>query len=290
MKVAFTILVCFGIILSSCYKKEVVNDADHNLANGKQEQMNVRTINFSGYQWQVRSTGNARQGPGGNYFSSNSLNVFIDANGDLQLNIQKALGKWGCSEVYTTNTTGYGKYIYVTKGNLENYDEKIVPGLFTWDNYSFQTDANSELDLEFSKWGDANKNITTLYSVQPTRGGVYSERNYTPASNIIYDANGYSTHIINWQPDKVIFETHTGDDTTAATLLFRFVFDDTNPPRTAKEGNATSNSVVIPHPQSDTRPHINFWLFDENGDGKGDAPANKQNAALVIHRFQYIPD
>jgi hypothetical protein len=39
------------------------------------------------------------------------------------------------------------------------YDKKIVVGLFTWDDNSYQAQANDELDVEFAKWGNSNNAI-----------------------------------------------------------------------------------------------------------------------------------
>jgi hypothetical protein len=229
------------------------------------------------------------QGPGGNYFSNKSTVVFLDNNGDLHLKILKNNNKWLCSEVYTKKNMGYGRYVFTTKGDLENYDKKIVAGLFTWDDNDYQTQANSELDVEFARWGVANMTNVMAYSVQPTRGGTYTERESVPTTPLQYDSQNLTTHIIDWNASRVKFETHVGDDTTAATLTHSFIFDNTNPPRTANEGGVISDPIVIPAPGTATKAHINFWLFDANGNGKGDAPSNGQNAELVIHKFQYIP-
>ncbi|HUM45310.1 MAG TPA: glycoside hydrolase family 16 protein [Chitinophagales bacterium] len=274
-----------SLLLSSCQKADLqpVETADSG------EKLFFTALNFSGYTWTVRNSNNTQQGPGGNYFSPKNTVVFVDANGDLHLKILKNNKKWLCSEVYMQQATGYGKYIFTTKGNLESYDKKIVAGLFTWDNFNYQSQANSELDVEFARWGIGNNTDVMSYSVQPTRGGVYTERAFIPTSDLVYDVQGYTTHIIDWNASRVKFESHSGEDTTIATLTHSFVFDTNNPPRTANEGGVISDPIVIPAPGSDTRPHINFWLFDANGNGKGDAPSNGLNAELVIHKFQYIP-
>ena len=45
----------------------------------------AETIRWSGYEWKVRSTGGAAQGPGPNIFSDSRDNVFVDSKGDLHL-------------------------------------------------------------------------------------------------------------------------------------------------------------------------------------------------------------
>ncbi|MBC8173366.1 MAG: hypothetical protein H7X71_05600, partial [Chitinophagales bacterium] len=126
--------VGYIILLGACSKTEMNQpSADQHYDDAE---FHTAALNFSGYTWQVRNTANIISGPGGNYFSKKPSMVFVDENGDLHLNIKKINNKWRCSEVYLTATTGYGKYIFVTKGELETYNEKIVAGLFTWDNFS----------------------------------------------------------------------------------------------------------------------------------------------------------
>lgn len=273
------------LFILSCAKEESTLIPAKNI----QVEEKVAKLIFSGYSWTVRNSNNTLQGPGANYFSPASNVVFIDGSGDLHLKILKKNNKWLCSEVYSDINIGYGRYVFVTKGNVENYDKKIVVGLFTWDDNDYQTQANSELDIEFSKWGSAGNQHVMEYSVQPTYGfGFYPERTSVPLTSLIYDASGYMTHVIDWKSNKVIFETHTGDDTTSATLTQTWAFNNTNPPRSANQGGITSDPIVIPAPGTTTKAHINFWLFDANGNGKGDPPSNGQNAELVLHRFQYV--
>jgi len=280
-------LIFLIFLLFSCSKEPL----QPWIANENTDQKLLVPLTFSGYKWTIKNSLPDRTGPGGNFFSKKPADVFVDASGYLHLAITKTNNRWYCAEIWSNQNLGYGKYIYVTKGNVEQYDKKIVVGLFTWDDNTYQTQANDELDVEFAKWGNANAQYVMAYSVQPSFGfGVYPERSITPQSHLVYDANGFTTHIIKWHTDRVTMEAHTGDDTTFATLTHTWTFDNTNPPRKANEGGNPSDPVVIPVPGNTTKAHINFWLFDNNGDGKGDPPSNGLNEELVIKRFQFIPD
>src|SRR6185295_13573759 len=118
-------------------------------ARGENEPGDRASISFSNYQWTARNVMTNRQGPGPNFFSS--TNATVDGSGYLHMKIRKVQGKWACSEVFTNNNLGYGTYVFVTKGNIEMYDKKIVVGLFTWDDNTYQTAVNDELDIEFAK-------------------------------------------------------------------------------------------------------------------------------------------
>jgi excisionase family DNA binding protein len=123
-------------------------------------------VNFSGYVWDVKINEYA-VGPGPNYFSGFYEDVFVDDNGYLHMRIAEHNGKWYSSEIVGRDTLGYGKYTWVMQADLENIPENITVGLFTWDNESFFAEANSEVDIEFSKWGNPDLATTLHYSVQP---------------------------------------------------------------------------------------------------------------------------
>ena len=110
-------------------------------------------VYFSGYVWDVKINEYA-VGPGPNYFSGFYEDVFVDDNGYLHMRIAEHNGKWYSSEIVGRDTLGYGKYTWVMQADLENIPENITVGLFTWDNESFFAEANSEVDIEFSKWGN----------------------------------------------------------------------------------------------------------------------------------------
>ena len=61
-----------------------------------------RTFAWNGETWMVkRSTG--RVGPGPNYFSDSTNNVWVDGSNRLHLKITKSGNKWQCAEVIHAN-------------------------------------------------------------------------------------------------------------------------------------------------------------------------------------------
>src|ERR1051325_4138450 len=68
-----------------------------------------RSISFSGYNWSVK-TSNGKVGPGPNYFSDSTSNVWVDAQGRLHMKIQKVRNRWNCSEVILQASLAYGTY------------------------------------------------------------------------------------------------------------------------------------------------------------------------------------
>ncbi len=154
----------------------------------------VRTINWSGFLWHAVSSNETRCNPGPNYFSSGTDNVFIDSSGDLHLKITKRSGKFYCAELFTSEAVGYGSYMFKLSSRVDNLDKNVVFGMFTWNDLNCVTNANSELDIEFARWGDAAYAYPLEYSVQPTNGGQESERS---VSRSIVQTGNNSIHFLN---------------------------------------------------------------------------------------------
>jgi hypothetical protein len=91
----------------------------------------VRFIHFSSYDWWVK-TGSGLLGPGPNYFSDGTNNVWLDTNGFLHLRITQASNQWQCAEIISARTFGYGSYRFELDSIVDNLDPNIVLGLFTW--------------------------------------------------------------------------------------------------------------------------------------------------------------
>lgn len=119
-------------------------------------------VRFSGKVWDVKTSAGT-VGPGPNYFSGRAEDLFIDGKGYLHLRIAEHDGRWYSTELVGRDTCGYGTYRWVIEGDLQNIANNTVVGLFSWNDSSFLTQANSEVDIEFSKWG----RTTRLHSTMP---------------------------------------------------------------------------------------------------------------------------
>lgn len=241
-------------------------------------------LTFAGQQWDIKVYKDQRWGPGNNYFTNHPNDIWIDDNGYLHLTVTERVGKWWCTEVIAQDTTGYGTYTWVIEGNTVNLDPNIVVGLFTWDNNTFQTDANSEIDIEFSKWADAEQDTTLQYGVQPINfGPYYPERDYKPqVEPSVW--KGVSTHSFTWTDTLITWRSWQGTN-TAGPPQASWSFDLNNPARVKNENGNSSDPVVIPAPGNTTTPRMNLWLVQ----GADVGPIFPVRTEIIIRDFTYQP-
>lgn len=243
------------------------------------------SVRFSGMDWTVKIYEDVRHGPGPNYFSGDERDIFLDENGYLHMRIAQHQGKWMSSEIVADQITGYGTYRFTVEGMLDAIPDNIVLGLFTWDNTTFQDQANSEVDIEFSRWGDGNAQRTLQYGVQPINfGPYYPERDFVPE----YEPgtmNGVSTHEFTWTKDLITWKSYSGDQADTSQLVGEWTFNKSNPARVKNEGGRSSKPIIIPAPGNETSARINFWILT------GIAPGPKDNARheVIIRKFEYLP-
>lgn len=217
-----------------------------------------RSIFFSGYTWSVRNT-EVKQGPGPNYFSDDCVRV--DSRGWLHLWIKKdsVTGEWKCPEITSSLKFGYGSYLFVVEGKIDQQDKNIVLGLF---NYS-GNDGFDEMDIEIARWGNAgfpNLNYTIWPAGRDSVKNSSTTREFTLKSNL-------STHIFQRNADTVICSSFDGNSTNWKDLIFTSTF--------ARPGSSISRlSMPV---------HINFWLFG------GSPPADRKPVEVVIRSFQFTP-
>lgn len=211
-----------------------------------------RIIEFSGYKWLVRDSRDIKQGPGPNYFSNSEENVWVDENGRLHLKIVKRDGIWYCSGVTLRQSYGFNKYVFYVGSRVDQLDQNVVGGLFTYKN------DEEEIDIEFSKWSDP-KNEDSQFAVQPAYISGNKERFDLNLKNEL------STHFFNWQKDKIEFGSYKGH-----TL---------SPKKEDIIKTWTYTGKNIP-PDKDERLKINLWLF------KGAVPANNEEVEMIINRVE----
>lgn len=214
-----------------------------------------RIIEFSGYEWIVRTSNDMRVGPGPNYFSDSEDNVWVDEHGRLHLKIVQRGGLWYCSGIILRQSLGYGKYVFYLSSDVSKLDQHVVGGLFTYLN------DNEEIDIEFSRWADP-ENQDSQFAVQPSHLSNNKER---------YDLNlltEFSTHSFNWQSDRIEFFSRQGHGLTINedNLIHAWTYrGDHIPPSRATE-----------------RLRINLWLF------RGQVPSDAKEHEMIVEKVEFI--
>lgn len=214
-----------------------------------------RIIQFSGYDWLVRTSNDTRVGPGPNLFSDGADNVWVDAQGRLHLKVVYKGGGWYCSGVVLRKSLGYGKYVFYVASDVSKLDQHVIGGLFTYLN------DNEEIDIEFGRWSDP-QNMDSQFAVQP------SDRS---GNKVRYDLNlltDQSTHAFNWQTDRIDFFSRQGHGTTV---------DDDN-----RIHEWTYTGPDIPLHKGTERLRMNLWLF------RGTPPSDGQEQEMIIEKFEFI--
>ncbi len=227
----------------------------------------MKTITFSGYQWDVKDTGNLTGGPGPNKFDDG--NAQVDDEGRLHIKITIntcAAGdtEWHCVELSTQQRLGFGRYQFQVIGRIDKLDRTVVLGLFKYPTPDVGADGTNEIDIEFAQWGRATANNAD-YVVFPGLGPR------APKDNIEFRValNGdYTTHRFLWETDRVTFQSlngHRDDDTHE---FERWLY---NP-----------NQVRL-IPQQPTPVHINLWLF------RGMPPSDGAEVEIIISQLTFVP-
>ena len=221
----------------------------------------TRKVNFSGYRWVIKKSDSSigKIGPGGNYFSDDPQDVWVDAEG-MHLTITKKGQDWFCTEAILETPLGYGTYVLEILGSIDVFDPNIVMGFFTWDDIAPWVPANPnpnfrEVDVEFSVWGDAGSSLNAQFVVQPylTQGNRHQFHFEVPQDQT-------SRHAFAWQQQAISFQS-----------VSRAVTEDW-----------TYTGSNIPSPGGESI-RLNLWLIG------GEAPANGQYTELVIRRFEFFP-
>jgi hypothetical protein len=209
----------------------------------------VRTIQFSGYLWQVKSSADV-VGPGPNRFSDSAANVWVDGLGRLHLKLTRSKGRWYCAEVVNTQSLGRGRYTFELDSRVDAIDPNAVLGLFTWsDDPAFH---NRELDVEFSRWGNAADPTNGQYVVQPYDRSGNLQR-------VTQQAVSTSTQSFDWQASTVTFA-----GSAATPSAWRYSGPDVPPP-------------------GSEHVRMNLWLY------RGAPPANGKSVEVVVKRFMFTP-
>lgn len=247
LKPVFSILFWVIVLTSTSCSK----DEDHTEAPPT---FTTRIINFSGHEWIVRTSKDKKEGPGPNLFSDSEENVWVDNDGRLHLKIVQRNGYWYCAGVTLKHSQGHKKYVFYLASRVDQLDENVVGGLFTYKN------DDEEIDIEFSKWSNPT-NQNSQFTIQPAAktGNKYR-----------YDMDlktSLSTHFFDWKANEIEFGSYQGH-----TL---------SPESEAIINSWTYKGSDIP-PLNDERLKMNLWLF------RGQSPTNAQPAEMIIERVEIL--
>ncbi len=160
-----------------------------------------RWLNFSGYDWRVK-TSSGKVGPGPNYFSDSTNNVWLDPQGQLHLRITNRSNQWQCAELVTARTFGYGSYRFELASRVDNLNPNVVLGLFTWSDDP--TYADREIDIECSRWSNAADVNNAQNVVQPYNLNGHLVRFAVPGGQT------NATLLSIWETNQIAFQSQRG--------------------------------------------------------------------------------
>ena len=213
----------------------------------------TKALEFSGYDWTVRTIAGDRGGLNNLYDGDNA---WTDGSGALHLRMKKRNGRWSCAEVVLTRSLGYGTYV-LTVRDTSHLEPAAVLSLNTFDDWGGDQHYR-EMDIEMSRWGDGTNKNNAQYGIQP----FYVPGNVAPFTI----PEGTLTHSMHWEPGRASFETVRGAKMVpGAPVVSRHVF--------------TSG---VPSPGQEKLQFL-FYVV------ASDQYPLKNDTEVVIEKFEYLP-
>ncbi|HWC16669.1 MAG TPA: hypothetical protein VG498_06625 [Terriglobales bacterium] len=213
----------------------------------------TKPLQFSGYDWDVRTIASDRGGTNNLYDPDNA---WTDAGGALHLRIKKKGERWSCAEMVLNRSLGYGTYI-LTVRDSSALEPSAVFSMNTFDDWGGDQ-YYREMDVEISRWGDRGNKNNVQYGVQPF---------YVPGNVFRFEqAAGTFTHAMRWESGRAIFKTFRGKSIASGAPL-------------VSEHHFTSG---IPTPGQE-RVQLLFYVIASESN-----PLQRENE-VVIDKFEYLP-
>jgi len=151
------------------------------------------TLQFSGYQWEIRQTASNQAGYLNLYTPANA---WTDRNGFLHLRVSKHEQQWVSAAVKLSRSLGYGSYRLVVQ-DVSRLEPAAIFAMFTWDEFG----PPREMDIEISRWGEP-EDKNAQFVVQPYVVPANTFRFVAPAGTL--------TYWMDWEPGRVSFKTIRG--------------------------------------------------------------------------------
>ncbi|SMC28221.1 Carbohydrate binding domain-containing protein [Andreprevotia lacus DSM 23236] len=273
-KLGFTIVLPLHLLLIGCLA--------HAAAPAPTPASAAKVLRWSGFDWTVRA---GSGGPGPNNWDER--NAWVDGQGYLHLKIANRDGVWSSAEIQlgtSMDRLGFGTFQAHMIGRPDQLDPNVVFGLYSYPPRDVGGDATNEIDIEYSKWGNAyapNGNYTVWPAVKT------ANRSWNGFDLAL--SGDKSTHRFNWQSDKVTFQTlngHVGaNDSTG--LAASWVFDPGFPPAVTGgrliQWYCSSHDPLQCISQKPQYFLINLWQVG------GRAPSDNKEVEIILTDFSYTP-
>lgn len=209
-------------------------------------------IQFSGYQWKIRTASNDRGGFDNDF---DAANVWTDDSGALHLRIMPHPGGGTCAEVNLTRSLGYGSYRFVVK-DVSQLPPAAAFEMFTWEDLDVQN--HKDMDIQVSRWGNAAAAKNAQYVIQPY---------YVPTNVVQFTApSGILTFSFRWEPGKMSFQTVQGPQ------------DEPHAPTVAKD--VFTSGIAEPGGES---VHLSLYIYGRT------ANLIRNPVEVVVEKFEYLP-
>jgi hypothetical protein len=206
-----------------------------------------RSIDFAGRRWIVKQTGELPHGPGPNLWSDGPESVWVDGGGRLHLRIVQRDGAWFAAEVLSEELVDYGRYRFEVRSAVDRLDPNVVFAGFVY------AETGAEIDVEWSRWGDAGNPYAGQFVVQPAQ--------VVPIGASLPE--GATTQGFTWGEERVEFELRAGELG--------------GPPGAPLAAAVVEEGVPAP---GGTRLRFNLWLVG------GAPPSDGQEVEVVVSDLQ----
>jgi hypothetical protein len=149
------------------------------------------------------------------------------------------------------------------RNRVDNLDQNVVFGLFNYPPSSVGPDGTNEIDIEFTRWGNAAANNLN-YTIFPATSGLGET-----TKNYAFSMSGdYSTHRFIWRRQSVRFQSTNGHYDTNQLPIADWTYAPTD--YTQRIG-----STPVP-------VRLNIWKLEQ-------PPTNGQSVEIVISSFKFTP-
>jgi hypothetical protein len=231
---------------------------------------------FGGLTWDIKTSLEATQGPGSNYWSPSHDTVWkegLEGNEKLHLRIVRKGDKWVCSEVTSEEAFGYGKYtFYVDLPTADLFEQQPSAVLALFNYLNFQDDlidpslGEGEIDVELGRWNGDAPHRNLQYVVQRTPRSACDSAVASGCRPFDVPLSLQTTHIFRWTPGQVDFKSSRGHslDPLDADVL--------------ASGSVTTS---LPVPGGE-KVHLSFWLGSV-------PPSGVDSLEVVISGFKFEP-